>query len=144
MSDRYPLIKIGDIFLTSDGTIDGARCRARVENESAFASQYAINSTEALDFTVHSQVAARELRAISFSILCEFHSEAVLASVLTLLNASLASLSDVRIVVTSLTDFDAMARPVLQAGGALFSYESRSGGIAKGVRFNFISTGAGE
>lgn len=139
---RTAAVKIGTTHLTSDGTNAGRACKVRVENESAFASSFAANSVTALDSTVHTQIVGRGVRGIEFDVVAEFLYEDVLASILAQLNAALGASSPVRVVVDSLTDFDVMAVPVFQ-GGQLFTFESRSGGVARNVRLRFISTAPG-
>lgn len=139
MSDRYARVQIGGLYLTSDGTGAGTPCRARVEGESAFASPFAVTTTTALDFTPHTQIVNRGARGVPFVVVLDYCAETVLSSLLATLNAALSSRSAVRVRVTSLTNFDVEAVPQPQPDGALFSFESRSGGIAKGVRIGFTS-----
>ncbi|HLM58900.1 MAG TPA: hypothetical protein VK422_22545 [Pyrinomonadaceae bacterium] len=141
-SERYARIKIGELWLTADGTADGYPCRATVENEAAFASPFAVSHTQALDFTVHTQIAERGLTGIGFAVLLEYCPESLLDDLVEALETALGEGSGLRVVVESLTNFDVLALPVFQ-GQQLFTWVSRSGGIAKTVRVNFISTGPG-
>lgn len=140
-SDRHARVKIGDLWLTSDGTAEGVPCRVRVENEAAFASALAANTVLAADATPHTQVFDRALRGIPFTVVVEFCPETLLDAIVAVLNAALAALSGVRVQCDSLNSFDVSAAIQTQ-GGALYTWESRSGGIVKGVRFKFISEGA--
>lgn len=141
---RYARVKIGGTHLTADGTEGATPCKVTVSNESAFASPYAAAAQVAADGTPHTQVVARGVRGVEFVVLVEQCPEAVLALVLAELNLALSSLSAVRVVATSLTDFDVMASPLTFDGGQVFTFESRSGGFARGVQFRFISTAPGE
>ena len=143
MPERFAFVKIGSHWLTADGTESAPKCRCEVRNESAFASAYVVSTELALDFSAHSQVANRGVAGIPFTVRAPYASEAVVAAIVAELTAALAALSSVRVIVDSQTSFDVQAVPVVQEGGALFTFDSRSGGIAKGVSFNFISTGAG-
>jgi hypothetical protein len=143
MSSRYAEVTIGGIYLTHDGTAGGRRCKVSVQNESAFASAYVASSEQSLDFTVHTQVASRGLKGVEFTVVVEYLSEAVLASILAQLDGALAALSAVRVVVASQTSFDVSASTVVTPEGQLYTFESRSGGFARDVQFKFISTGAG-
>jgi hypothetical protein len=143
MADRYAKVKIGSKWLTSDGAESSPESRCEVTNESAFASAYTASSEQALDFTVHSQIVNRGVRGIPFTVRAPYASEAVLAAIVADLTSALGSLASVRVISQSLNPFDVQAMPVPTDGGALYSFESRSGGIARGVTFSFISTGAG-
>lgn len=141
MSSRSAEVKIGSLHLTHDGTSTGRPCKVVVLNEAAFASSFATTSEPALDFTVHTQAINRGVRGIVFFVRVEYINESVLASIITQLSTALSSGGGVRVVVTSLTSFDVMAMPVTTDDGALYTFESRSGGFAKNVQFRFISTG---
>lgn len=143
MSDRYATGRLDDLHLTSDGTEEGIPCRVRVEGQEQFASGYGNAPSVALDFTVHTQVSDRGVKANEFFLVMEFCPETLLASILTLLNAALDALTTVRVRVTHLETFDVLAVPLTQ-DRRLYSFESRSGGIAKGVRLKFISIDSGE
>lgn len=142
MGDRFATGKIGSVFLTSDGTEEGIPARVRVEGQELFASARVVAPTVALDFTVHAQVAARGVRSNEFLVILEFCPEALLAAIETLLEAALADLSTVRVQIAHLVTFDVMALPLMQER-KLFTVDSRSGGIAKNVRFKFISVSPG-
>lgn len=143
MSSRNAKVKIGATWLTHDGSAGGRLCKATVLNESAFASAYTATSEQALNFTVHTQVVNRGVKGIEFAVRAEYLAEDLLAAIITQLSTAFSSGASVRVVVDSLTDFDVMAMPVTGEGGALYTFESRSGGFAKNVQFKFISTGAG-
>lgn len=140
-SDRYARVQINDLFLTSDGTAAGVWCRTRVENEAAFASSLAVNTVLSVDATPLSQILDRSLRGIPFTVVIEYCPESLLESLIAAFNAALISSGTVRVVCDSLTDFDVEAN-IQPQNGALYTWESRSGGIVKGVRFKFISAGA--
>ncbi len=142
MSTRYAKVRIGDLHLTADGTEAGQPCRVRVENESAFASPYAVAHAQSLSFDVHTQRVERGVKGIEFVVVVEQCPEARLDAIAELLNDTLGDGETVRVVAESLTDFDVQALPVMQ-GDQLFTFESRSGGIARNVRLGFISTGEG-
>ncbi|HEV7375517.1 MAG TPA: hypothetical protein VGN95_12410 [Pyrinomonadaceae bacterium] len=142
MSDRFATGRLNDLYLTSDGTSTGIPCRVRVENQEAFASSYVISTAQALDFTVHSQLGNRGVKGLLFDLILDFCPETLLSSILELLNTALASLTTVRVRVTHLQTFDVQAVPLTQ-DRKLYTFESRSGGIAKTVRLKFISTGPG-
>ena len=140
---RYALVQIGTVHLTSDGTSDGRPCKVAVPNESAFATTFGAGAQSAADGTVYVQTIDRGVQGIEFFVVAEHLSETVLASITTQLNTGLSSGDGVRVQCESLTDFDVMAMPLPDETGQLFTFESRSGGFAKNVRFRFISTGAG-
>lgn len=143
MSTRYASsVRIGTVYLTSDGTVSGTPLRAHVPGEQGFASSYAGSSVHAADGTPHTQLINRGVKGIEFEVLAEFCPETLITLVLAQLNAALAAASAVRVIVDSQTDFDVMAVPVFQ-DGALYTFASRSGGIARNVRFKFLSTAPG-
>ena len=142
MPERYAKVKIGETWLTADGTEAAPAARCQVKNEAAFASTNVSSSDEALDFTVHTQVAARGLKDVPFTVTAPYLGEAQIATIVAELDAALGALSGVRVISDGQVPFDVQAVPVPGEGGALYSFESRSGGIAKQVSFNFISTGA--
>lgn len=143
MSSRYAEVQVGSVHLTHDGTDTGRPCKVSVPNESAFASTLGATPQSAADGTVYVQSIDRGVKGIEFFVVAEQLSETVLASITAQLNTGLSTGAGVRVVVTSLTDFDVTALPLPDESGQLFTFESRSGGYAKGVRFKFISTGAG-
>lgn len=143
MPQRYAKVKIGSTWLTADGTESAPDARCVVRNESAFASLNVTASEQALDFTVHTQVAARGLSGIPFTVTAPYLGEAQIAAIAAELDAALLALSGVRVISDGQVPFDVQAVPVTTSEGALYTFETRSGGIAKGVSFNFISTGAG-
>jgi hypothetical protein len=143
MPERYAKVKIGGTWLTADGTESAPAARCVVRNESAFASLNIASSEQALDFTVHTQVAARGLSGIPFAVTAPYLGEAQIAAIVAELDGALSSLSDVRVISDGQVPFDVLAVPVPTGEGALYTFESRSGGIARGVTFQFISTGAG-
>ena len=139
---RTAQVKIGSVHLTHDGTSGGRPCKVTVEQESAFASALAGNTVVAADATPHTQLISRGVKGIEFGVLIEYCPESLLSSILGQLTTALAGTGTVRVTCDSLTDFDVLAAPQFQ-DGALFTFESRSGGYAKGVRLRFISTAAG-
>lgn len=143
MPERFAKVKIGATWLTADGTESAPAAHCQVRNEAAFANALVVSTELALDFSAHSQVAARALRGIPFAVSAPYLGEAQIASIVAELDAALGSLETVRVVSDGQVPFDVQAVPVPGDGGALYTFESRSGGIAKGVTFNFISTGAG-
>lgn len=143
MAQRYAKVKIGATWLTADGTESAPAARCQVRNESAFASQFVASSEQALDFTVHTQVARRALAGIPFGVTAPYLGETQIAAIAAELDAALSSLSDVRVISDGQVLFDVQATPVTTGEGALYTFESRSGGIARGVTFSFISTGPG-
>lgn len=143
MSTRFAnSVKIGTVYLTSDGTAGGTPLKALVPGESRFASAYAANSVHAADGTPHTQIINRGVKGVAFDVRAEYCPESLIALVVSQLNTALAAGTTVRVIVDSQTDFDVMAVPVLQ-DGALYTFESRSGGIARGVLFKFLSVSAG-
>lgn len=138
---RYARVQIGALYLTSDGTQFGAPCRCRVENEAAFASSLSASTVLAVDATPHTQVFDRGVRGIELTVVIEYCPETLLASLVSLLNNALQNLSTVRVTVQSLSDFDVQAVVQSQPDGSLYAWESRSGGIVKGVSIKFISAG---
>jgi hypothetical protein len=142
MSDRYATGQLDDLFLTSDGTAEGIPCRVRVENQELFASSFVTSPSTALDFTVHTQVGEPGVKSREFFLVLEFCPETLLASIETLLNEAIADSTSVRVLVSHLKTFDVQAVPLAQ-DRKLYTFESRSGGIAKNVRFRFIAIGAG-
>lgn len=142
MGDRYATAQLDSLYLTSDGTADGIPCRVRVEGQEAFASNYVNSSAVALDFSVHSQVSDRGVKANEFFYVLEFCPESLLALIKTLLDAKIAAGETVRAKVQHLENFDVQAVPLTQ-GGRLYTFENRSGGIARNVRLRFISTAPG-
>jgi hypothetical protein len=142
LSDRFATGRLNDLYLTDDGAADGIPCRVRVEGQEAFASNYVNSLQTALDFTTHTQFSARGVKSNEFFLILDFCPETLLSSILTLLDAAIASLAPVRVIVSHLETFDVMAMPLTQ-GQKLFTFESRSGGIAKNVRLRFISTAPG-
>jgi len=142
MSTRFASGRLNSVYFTSTGAISGAPCKVAVQGESAFASAYASNNVHAADGTPHTQTIDRGVKGIEFTLVFAFISEAVLALLVAQMNAALLALSTVRVVVDSLTDFDVMASPISQ-GGALYTFEGRSGGIAKNVQIKFVSVGVG-
>jgi hypothetical protein len=117
-------------------------CRCRVEGQEAFASSYVISTQTALDFSVHSQVSNRDVKGIEFALILEYCPESLLTSIIAILDACLSGGSSVRAQIQHLQTFDVQAVPLTQ-GGRLYTFESRSGGIARIVRLRFISTGPG-
>lgn len=140
---RYARVQLGTTYLTSDGTSDGRPCKVSVPNEAAFASSFGATPQTAADGTIYVQTVNRGVQGIEFFIVAEHLAEAVLAQIITQLNTGLSSGAGVRVIVDSLTDFDVMAMPLPDEAGQLFTFESRSGGYARGVRVRFISIGAG-
>lgn len=140
---RSAAVQIGTTHLTHDGTSTGRPCKCSVQNEGAFASAFGATARSAADGTVYVQTINRGVQGIELVVVAEYLSEAVLAQIVSQLNAGLSSGDGVRVVVDSLTDFDVTAMPLPDEAGQLFTFESRSGGQAQGVRFRFISTGAG-
>jgi hypothetical protein len=114
----------------------------RVEGQESFASNYVISSAVALDFTVHSQVSDRGVKGNQFDVIAEFCPESLLTAIVVILNACLSGGNTVRVRVQHLQTFDVEAVPLTQ-GSKLYTFESRSGGIAKSVRLRFISTATG-
>lgn len=140
---RTAKVQIGTTHLTHDGTSGGRPCKCSVQNEGAFASSFGATPRVAADGSVYVQAIDRGVRGVEFVVVPEYLAETVLAQIITQLNAGLSSGTGVRVVVDSLTDFDVMAMPLPAEAGQLFTFESRSGGQVQGVRFRFISTGAG-
>lgn len=140
---RYALLQIGSLHLTHDGTSGGVPCKVLVQNEAAFASALVTSAAAALDFTPHVQAVDRGVKGIEFVPVFDYCPEALLADLVELLTTALADGEAVRVICTSLTSFDVMALPLTFESGELFKFESRSGGIAKGVQFRFISVSQG-
>lgn len=142
MSDRFATGQIGAAHLTSDGTAEGIPARARIEQQEAFASSRVVATRTALDFTVHAQIADRGVRSNEFFVVLEFCPETLLDAILVILEAALAAPATVRVQIDHLETIDVQAIPLMQER-RLYTFESRSGGIARNVRFKFISVSAG-
>jgi hypothetical protein len=142
MSDRYATGQLDDLFLTSDGTAEGIPCRCRVEGQEQFASAFVTSPLVALDFTTHTQVGEPGVKSREFFLVLEFCPEDLLSDIEELLNEAIAGSTSVRVLVSHLKTFDVRAVPLTQ-DRKLYTFESRSSGIAKNVRFRFIAIGAG-
>jgi hypothetical protein len=142
MGDRFATGQVEDVFLTSDGTNTGIPARARVEQQELYASTQLISTRTALDFTVHAQVSDRGVSSNEFFLVLEFCPEALLDQLLAILDDALSDLTSVRVRLSHLEAFDVQALPLLQER-KLYTFDTRSGGIARNVRIKFVSLSAG-
>lgn len=139
-SDRFAQGHIGSLYFTSDGLVTGSPCKLTVEGEEQFASDYAAQNIVAADSTVHSQIINTGAKGREFALRFEYVPEAVMTSLTAILNTALSSGTPFTLVIDSFIDFTVDAMPVLQ-GGALFTYEKRSGGILQNARVSLIAVG---
>lgn len=142
MSDRFAVVQIGSIYLTDSGEADGRPCRVNVPDEEVFASSFVSSPNFSADGLPYFQLANIGVVGKEFSIRLEFCPETLIESLVEEIEEGLETGEGVRVIVESLNDFDVQCLPIIQ-NGKLYSFESRSGGIAKAVTFRFLSTGAG-
>lgn len=142
MSNRFAIVRINDLYMTHNGESGGDPMRCRVPGEPRFATTIGSNSVVAASPAVHTQNIARGVYGVEFDLVFEAVPETMLALIVAELNESLEEDGTVRVIVESLVDFDVQAQLIPQ-DGAPYTFESRSGGQARGVTIKFWATGPG-
>lgn len=88
---RYNLISIGGVYLTTDGTATGDKCRSNVTGLDALNLDYAGNTFTALDGTPYVQVIANRSRGEVVEVDIEQLGKSVFEQIVGVLNGATAS-----------------------------------------------------
>ncbi|MGB7925600.1 MAG: hypothetical protein WCF57_20345 [Pyrinomonadaceae bacterium] len=137
---RYFTGRIGDIFLTSDGTESGIPCRIEVEGSDAFADDVAVGVTYGADGSPFFQAVTLNKKGVQFEIRIAYCPSSLKDSLDALIAATRSTSATVRVRLNSIKrDIDVQAKgaPAWTSTGAW------SGDIVQDVVYRFISTGAG-
>lgn len=96
---RYNLISIGGVYLTTDGTATGDKCRSNVTGLDALNLDYSGNTFTALDGTPYVQVIANRSRGEVVEVDIEQLGKSVFEQIVGVLNGATASSAGVAMKV---------------------------------------------
>jgi hypothetical protein len=140
MSDRFYFVKIGSIYLTSDGTSAGLPCKVLCRGVESFRSKYARAVVIAASGKAYELQVDLDQEGKHFEVELTNCPVELYEALLTLLNTAEDALSTLRIIGLGLpSNFDVQAMP----GENWLSTGQFSGGYINNVVLRFVSAGAG-
>lgn len=139
---QYDLISIGTVFLTSDGTDTGRKCRTVVTGIEALLAGFRGATQTAIDGTPYLQVTANNYKGIRFSINVNVTPDTELQALMTQINTALSGGNAIQVTIDgSRGTYDLQCLPDLTPGAVTGGEETDIGGRIKNLIFNFIIAG---